>query len=426
MKVSTNQYFAELTRHLTDQQAQIAKLHANLATGDKFLSPSDDADSAVKGLSLKSIMAEQDAQADNLQRLESRLGQEEAIISSMRTMMTRMQELAIQASNGTYNENDRKIIAVEVQAYRNEILLLANSRDTNGSYLFAGARSGSPPFVSNTVTAVTAVSEVATITGASGLTAGQAFSIGGLTYVSTGVTTQAELLSAFEGLANGAAGNAAGLLTGTYSGALSGYSTGAVTDSTVVFTASATGVKDDLVVSGTGAAAASVVITTQGVTGVDAGNDVSYAGDANRMYVEMEAGQHLVINTTGYELFSGGGSTRNGTLDATAGFAILDNFISALENSDMTEISASLGPLDSLRVGMETATAKLGVRRNMIDLKKDVHVETRLTLESMLARERDLDYTKAITELSSRMLALEAAQSTMSRISQLTLFNYLS
>jgi flagellar hook-associated protein 3 FlgL len=305
MKVSTNQYFTELTRHLTDQQGQIAKLQAKLATGDKYIAPSDDPDSAVKGLSLKSIMAEQDTQMGNLQRLGDRLGQEEAIISSMRNMITRMQELAVMGGNATYTEGDRKSMAIEVRGYRAEILSLANSRDDNGAYLFSGARTGSPPFVS----------------------------------------------------------------------------------------------------------------------GPD--NSISYTGDATRLYVEMDAGQRLEINTTGYELFAGGSGARNSPLDATSGFAIFDNFLNALENSDMAEISASLSQLDDVRVNMETATSKLGVRRNMIDLKKEIHVERQLTLQSMLSRERDLDYTKAITELSSRMLALEAAQSTMAKISQLTLFNYL-
>ncbi len=305
MKVSTNQYFTELTRHLTDQQGQIAKLQAKLATGEKFISPSDDPDAAVKGLSLKSIMAEQDAQMNNMLGLEARLGQEESIISTMRNMITRMQELAVMSSNATFSESDRKAMAIEVRGYRDEMLSLANSRDDNGAYLFSGASTGNPPFVAG------------------------------------------------------------------------------------------------------------------------AGDSVSYTGDATRLYIEMDVGQLLEINTTGYELFSGGSGTPNSPLDVTGGFAVFDDFANALDDSDMVEISASLSQLDSVRASMETATSKLGLRRNMIDLKKETNVERQLILQSMLSRERDLDYTKAITELSSRMLALEAAQSTMAKISQLTLFNYL-
>jgi flagellin-like hook-associated protein FlgL len=46
-------------------------------------------------------------------------------------------------------------------------------------------------------------------------------------------------------------------------------------------------------------------------------------------------------------------------------------------------------------------------------------------LRGLLSEQKDLDYTAAVTTLSARMLALEAAQSTVSKISQLNLFNYL-
>src|SRR6478609_5121085 len=69
---------------------------------------------------------------------------------------------------------------------------------------------------------------------AAGLTAGQTQIIGGLTYTSTGVTTQAQLAAAFANLAVGAT-TGAGIAQGAYSGALTGYSTGAVlTNNTVV------------------------------------------------------------------------------------------------------------------------------------------------------------------------------------------------
>jgi flagellar hook-associated protein 3 FlgL len=37
----------------------------------------------------------------------------------------------------------------------------------------------------------------------------------------------------------------------------------------------------------------------------------------------------------------------------------------------------------------------------------------------------DTDYSEAITQLSAQMLALEAAQSTFAKVSQLTLFDYI-
>jgi len=104
---------------------------------------------------------------------------------------------------------------------------------------------------------------------AAGLTAGQTQILAGLTFTSTGVTTQAELAAAFANLAVGAT-TGAGTALGAYSGTLTGYSTGAVFyDDTVVFTASTVGPKTDLADSGTGADPTITVVN--GAAGVDEG-----------------------------------------------------------------------------------------------------------------------------------------------------------
>jgi flagellar hook-associated protein 3 FlgL len=43
----------------------------------------------------------------------------------------------------------------------------------------------------------------------------------------------------------------------------------------------------------------------------------------------------------------------------------------------------------------------------------------------MLTSEKELDYTAAITDLTAEMLALESAQASFAKISQLSLFDYI-
>ena len=45
------------------------------------------------------------------------------------------------------NAGDRKVIAMEVRNLRDQIQSLANSRDTNGQYIFAGFKVDAKPFV---------------------------------------------------------------------------------------------------------------------------------------------------------------------------------------------------------------------------------------------------------------------------------------
>jgi len=49
----------------------------------------------------------------------------------------------------------------------------------------------------------------------------------------------------------------------------------------------------------------------------------------------------------------------------------------------------------------------------------------KLQLQTTLSREEDLDFTSAITELQAKLMALEAAQSSFAKISQLSLFDYI-
>jgi hypothetical protein len=106
--------------------------------------------------------------------------------------------------------------------------------------------------------------EATVVFSATSITAGQTVILGGLTYTSTAVTTQAQLAVAFANLDSGAT-TGAGTATGTYGGALTGFSTGAVVNgTTVVFTATATGNTTNLAQTGTGAAAAITIVA--GVT----------------------------------------------------------------------------------------------------------------------------------------------------------------
>jgi hypothetical protein len=149
---------------------------------------------------------------------------------------------------------------------------------------------------------VAAVAEVVTMTGASGLTAGQTFTIAGLTFTSTGVTTQAQLLTAFASLANGAT-TGGGTGEGAYSGALAGYTTSTVTANVVTFTSTISSAVPTISASGTGAAAAVIAISTLGVTAqgaLVATLTASSAVTAKFEYdgITLNRGIHLIPNAS--------------------------------------------------------------------------------------------------------------------------------
>jgi flagellar hook-associated protein 3 FlgL len=131
---------------MTTSQASLAKSQAQLSSGKNVLQPSDAPDQAVGIQRLKSVIARQESFEQAIQTTENRLKTEETALDGVSALLTRLKELAIQASNDTYGPKDREIIAIEMQGLQEDLLSFANTRDANGAYLFSGSRVFTPPF----------------------------------------------------------------------------------------------------------------------------------------------------------------------------------------------------------------------------------------------------------------------------------------
>jgi flagellar hook-associated protein 3 FlgL len=95
---------------------------------------------------LKSILNRQDSYQSSLNTVKNRLQGEESTLQSVSDLLVRAKEVAVQGANDTLNPGDRKALATEMQALRDQMLSLANTKDSNGNYLFAGSRVKQPAF----------------------------------------------------------------------------------------------------------------------------------------------------------------------------------------------------------------------------------------------------------------------------------------
>jgi flagellar hook-associated protein 3 FlgL len=75
--------------------------------------------------------------------------------------------------------------------------------------------------------------------------------------------------------------------------------------------------------------------------------------------------------------------------------------------------------------GLLLARAGVGTDMKVVEQQTSVAEDTTLSLKTTLSNIEDLDYASAITQMHKQMLALEAAQSSFAKISQLSLFNYI-
>jgi flagellar hook-associated protein 3 FlgL len=145
-RISTSMLFNRGTNAMLEQQAKLSQTELQLATGRRILSPKDDPVGAAYLLDLSSTISQVEQYQDNADRARSRLELEEATLKGVTDLMPRIVELTVQGLNDTNTAPDREAIAMELRQINDELLALANTRDSNGEYIFAGFDADDIPF----------------------------------------------------------------------------------------------------------------------------------------------------------------------------------------------------------------------------------------------------------------------------------------
>lgn len=140
MKVSTSLFFDRASQQMVAGQQRLNQVQMQLATGKTINNASDAPDKASTLRRLSTTIAQQESYQKNLGSLTERLENQDTALQNVSSMMIRLRELSIQYANGTLSADQRRIAAVEVRGVRDQILSLANSRDSNGLGLFNGSR----------------------------------------------------------------------------------------------------------------------------------------------------------------------------------------------------------------------------------------------------------------------------------------------
>lgn len=152
-----------------------------------------------------------------------------------------------------------------------------------------------------------------------------------------------------------------------------------------------------------------------------------YQGDQTRMSVMVGEQRTIPINRTGTDAFVSLSRVNESTgkAEGVSFFKVMDDLIAGINNSHDSSMQRGVLEMTDLLNGLTLAHADIGTDMNVVDQQSSVVDDTILNLKSNLSSVEDLDYAAAITKMNQQMLSLEAAQSSFSKISQLTLFNYL-
>lgn len=152
MRISTNTIFQSGTNQLMGLQTDLNKLSIQTATGKRVNSPADDPVAAARLLELNTAKDLNANFAGTRKTAETLLQTYETSLSNVTDTIQAIQSTVIASGNGSYTDAERSKLGNELQGYMDTLLNLANSKDSQGNYMYAGYATQTVPFELNTTT----------------------------------------------------------------------------------------------------------------------------------------------------------------------------------------------------------------------------------------------------------------------------------
>jgi flagellar hook-associated protein 3 FlgL len=119
-----------------------------LSTGRRVSAPSDDPGATATVIGIHSRSAQLDQFSQSLSTVQGMLQTGDAALGSVITSLTQAISLGVQAGDGILSPADRANVAAQIQSVATQVLGLANT-SYQGTYIFAGTKSGAPAYVAN-------------------------------------------------------------------------------------------------------------------------------------------------------------------------------------------------------------------------------------------------------------------------------------
>ena len=432
MRISTVQAFNNGINGLQSNYGNVSRTQEQISTGKKILTPADDPVASVKLLQLSQEEALNGQYNTGMTAAKNSLNTEEAMLTSVETVLTRIREIAVQAGNGTLDPTDRASLAKEVGQREDELMNLLNSKDASGKYLFSGSMGDTQPYVRN-------ADGTYSYNGDEGQRSVQIAS-------STFVPISDSGKDAFENNFNANRVDTTKVSTNTGTGRIS---LGLVTDKTAydsTFPASNPPVATDGV----------------GIHFLDDKKYVIYdlsnpptaaqwaaydpasppAGQlkADSLSSTQESSRFITYGGVKVQLDGAPATgdefkiTRDTANEKRSLLNVVSDLRKALENGDSStegvyqirdSAAVAISNLDTAFTQVDGVRGKVGARLNVIDSTSDFIANVTLVNKSVQSDLEDLDYPEALSRYALQNTVLQASQQSFVKIAQLSLFKYL-
>lgn len=146
MRISTSWAQQLGVNSINDLQVKLSQTQMQLSTGKKILTAADDPAGAVRVIDLNQGIKQNTQYQNNIRAANQQLSLEDSILQNASEVLQRIRELGVQGLNATNSAGDKAAIATEMEGLNEFLVGLANTKNANGEYLFAGFKSDVKPF----------------------------------------------------------------------------------------------------------------------------------------------------------------------------------------------------------------------------------------------------------------------------------------
>ena len=410
MRISSMHIFNTGVRHITNAQAEVARAQEQISSGKRVLTPADDPAAAALALGIRQEKARSAQYQRNADLAESDLQQQDAQLEAVENVMLQLREFALQAGNATLSANERATLVAGIEQAGQQLLSIFNTRSAYGDYLFAGFSGDTQPFVQSAAGRIDYAGDDGERSVAIGAglqvqsrNSGRELFVDIPAAASTFVTRNAALNSGTGDISIGRIVDQAA------------YDAVYPDDLVVRFGVAPGTYQVDRIDRATGAA--SVVLPPQPyvdgapLTITVAGAEVRITGSpapGDEFVLEASATQSLLLTVS--RLADG---LRN----------IPDTEAGAIERQRV--VAEALNGIERSEQSVTASRASLGPRLNPLDDARAVQSALDLINDEALSDLVDLDFDEAASRLSFQSFVLEAAQPSLAKRANLSLFNFL-
>lgn len=145
-RVSTANSYDRTLHNIGQRSSELSKSQEHISSGKRVLRASDDAVAATLAERARNRQLRNESDLRALEASRTALTQVESALGDGIELTQQARELIVQAGNTTLSATDRGILANQIDGLRDQLLEVANRKDTSGLTLFGGLGGGNKPF----------------------------------------------------------------------------------------------------------------------------------------------------------------------------------------------------------------------------------------------------------------------------------------